>query len=253
MGMGKIIRKVREENKRRFKNIYKNSKVLIPDIKESCAGVIKSIKHERGRGTPVALVQIEQSNDDGSVRRTIKNWIAAPEGIHIGQKIMFGENSELKVGNCLHLKNIPEGSYVSMVEKKPYDGGRYAKSCGTSAIIVFHNRDANLTTLKLPSGERVTVSNEARGFLGIISGGGKDDKPLLKAGSAYHKYRAKGTVWPKVRGVAMNPVDHPHGGGNHQHIGHPSTVSKNAPPNSRVGLVGARRTGRKKGSRKEFK
>lgn len=245
--MGKIIRKLREENKRRFRNIYKNDKILIPNVKGDCVAVVKSIEHERGRGAPVALLRVELGE------RSVENWIAAPEGISVGQKIEFGQNAEHKIGNCVHLNSIPEGSYVSMVEKRPYDGGRYAKSCGTSAIVVFHNRDAQLTTLKLPSGERVTVSSNVRAFLGVIAGGGKDDRPLLKAGTAYHKYRAKNAVWPKTRGVAMNPVDHPHGGGNHQHIGHPSTVSKNAPPNVRVGLVGARRTGRRKGSRKEFK
>ncbi|KRH92265.1 60s ribosomal protein [Pseudoloma neurophilia] len=244
--MGKIIRKVREQNKKLFKSIYKREKVLLPNVKENCEGVIESIEHERGRGAPIALCKIQLKD------RVIKNYIVAPEGISIGQKIQFGKSVEPKIGNCVHLRDIPEGSYISMVEKKAYDGGKYAKSCGTSALIVFHNRDAHLTTLKLPSGERVTVSNEARAFIGIISGGGKDDRPLLKAGTAYHKYKTLGRVWPKVRGVAMNPVDHPHGGGNHQHIGHPSTVSKNAPPNVRVGLVGARQTGRKKGSRNEF-
>lgn len=245
--MGKIIRKVREANKTRFKNIYKNEKILLPKIKEDCIGIVQSIEHERGRGAPVAKIRIEL---DG---KNVHNYIAAPEGISVGQKIMFGKNAEPKIGNCVHIKNIPEGSYISMVEKKPYDGGRYAKSCGTSVLIVFHNKDANLSTLKLPSGERVTVSSDARAFIGIVAGAGKDDKPLLKAGAAYHKYRSKKTVWPKVRGVAMNPVDHPHGGGNHQHIGHPSTVSRHAPPNVRVGLVAARRTGIRKGSRKEFK
>lgn len=245
--MGKIIRKVREENKRRFKNIYKNPKVLIPDIKEGCTAVVKEIVHERGRGAPVAKLSVTRGNG------VLKAFIVAPEGISVGQTLVFGENADLKVGNCTQLKNIPEGSYVSMVEKKPYDGGRFAKSCGTYAIVVFHNRDAHTTTLKLPSGEKVSVNADARAFIGIIAGGGKDDKPLLKAGAAYHKYKALNKVWPKTRGVAMNPVDHPHGGGNHQHIGHPSTVSRHAPPNKRVGLVGARRTGRKKGSRNEFK
>lgn len=245
--MGKIIRKVREEKKRRFKNIYKNEKVLVPNIKDDCEATVQTIEHERGRGAPVAKIRIQ------TVDRAVENWIPAPEGITVGQKLMFGEKAEPKVGNCVFLRNVPEGTHLSMVEKKPYDGGRYAKSCGTSALIVFHNKDANKTTLKLPSGVRVTVSSDARGFLGIVAGGGKDDKPLLKAGAAFHKYRAKNTVWPKVRGVAMNPVDHPHGGGNHQHVGHPTTVSKHAPPNVRVGLVGARRTGRRKGSRKELR
>lgn len=63
-------------------------------------------------------------------------------------------------------------------------------------------------------------------FIGLVSGGGRIDKPMLKAGRAYHKYKAKRNCWPKVRGVAMNPVEHPHGGGNHQHIGKASTVKR---------------------------
>ncbi|KAF3592395.1 hypothetical protein DY000_02020814 [Brassica cretica] len=73
------------------------------------------------------------------------------------------------------------------------------------------------------------------------------EKPMLKAGNAYHKYRVKRNSWPKVRGVAMNPVEHPHGGGNHQHIGHASTVRRDAPPGQKVGLIAARRTGRLRG------
>merc|ERR1712048_342971 len=87
----------------------------------------------------------------------------------------------------------------------------------------------------------------ARAMGGIIAGGGRTDKPLLKAGNAYHKYKAKRNCWPRVRGVAMNPVDHPHGGGNHQHIGHSATVSRSCPPGQKVGLIAARRTGLKRG------
>jgi len=85
-------------------------------------------------------------------------------------------------------------------------------------------------------------------MVGMVAGGGRTEKPMLKAGRAYHKYRAKRNAWPRVRGVAMNPVEHPHGGGNHQHIGHASTVKRLAPPGQKVGLVAARRTGRKTGS-----
>jgi large subunit ribosomal protein L8e len=74
-------------------------------------------------------------------------------------------------------------------------------------------------------------------MVGIVAGGGRMDKPILKAGVAYHKYKAKRNEWPKVRGVAMNPVEHPHGGGNHQHIGHASTVRRDAPPGQKVRCV----------------
>lgn len=87
----------------------------------------------------------------------------------------------------------------------------------------------------------------ARAMVGIVAGGGRMDKPLLKAGRAYHKYKAKRNEWPKVRGVAMNPVEHPHGGGNHQHIGHASTCRRDAPPGQKAGMIAARRTGRIRG------
>lgn len=84
---------------------------------------------------------------------------------------------------------------------------------------------------------------------GIVAGGGRIDKPLLKAGRAYHKYKVKRNSWPKVRGVCMNPVEHPHGGGNHQHIGMASTVNRYKSHGRKVGLIAARRTGRLRGTR----
>jgi large subunit ribosomal protein L8e len=98
--------------------------------------------------------------------------------------------------------------------------------------------------VRLPSGAKKSLSSEARAMVGIIAGGGRTDKPILKAGRNAHKYRAKGNRWPKVRGVAMNAVDHPHGGGNHQHLGMPGTRRRDAPPGQKVGLIAARRTGR---------
>lgn len=83
--------------------------------------------------------------------------------------------------------------------------------------------------------------------IGLVAGGGRTEKPMLKAGRAFHKFAAKRNEWPKVRGVAMNPVDHPHGGGNHQHLGAAGTRSRYAPPGQKVGLIAARRTGRVRG------
>ncbi|KAG7257454.1 hypothetical protein CRUP_028218 [Coryphaenoides rupestris] len=87
------------------------------------------------------------------------------------------------------------------------------------------------------------------GKKGVVAGGGRIDKPILKAGRAYHKYKAKRNCWPRVRGVAMNPVEHPFGGGNHQHIGKPSTIRRDAPAGRKVGLIAARRTGRLRGTK----
>merc|ERR1711942_160495 len=109
--------------------------------------------------------------------------------------------------------------------------------------------DAQRTRVKLPSGTKKVLDSRCRATVGVIAGGGRIDKPLLKAGRAYHKYKVKRNCWPKVRGVAMNPVEHPFGGGNHQHIGNPSTIRRDASPGKKVGLIAARRTGLIRGTR----
>lgn len=243
--MGKIIRAVRSARPHRIPtNIYKKGEVSLPKLKGDYTATIKEIVHEPGRSAPLARVSIDNAGKRHDA------LIVATEGMYKGQEIEFGDNVLYGVGNCTPLKNVPEGSLVSFVEKNPFDGGRYAMSSGCYVVVTNHNEDGKTVTLTLRSGTKVTVSNQARCVIGVIAGGGKLDKPLLKAGNAAKKHKYKRGRWPVVRGVAMNPVDHPHGGGNFQHIGHPSTVSKHAPINARVGLVGARRTGRKEGSSK---
>ena len=147
---------------------------------------------------------------------------------------------------------MPEGTIVSNCEAKTGDRGSFARASGTSAIIIGHSDDGKKTRVRLPSGTRRTIPGHCRAMVGICAGGGRTDKPILKAGNAYHAAKAKRRGWPRVRGVAMNPVDHPHGGGNQQHIGHPSTVSRFAPHGQKVGLIAARRTGLIRGGRKNL-
>ena len=138
-------------------------------------------------------------------------------------------------------------AHLQVVEAQPGDRGKLARSSGNYCTVVTHDVDGGVTHLKLPSGMRKTVSNNCRAMVGVVAGGGRIDKPLLKAGRAFHKWRMKKNIFPKVRAVAMNPVEHPHGGGNHQHIGKPSTVRRDTPPGRKVGLIAARRTGRVRG------
>lgn len=159
-----------------------------------------------------------------------------------------GKKATLSIGNVKPLGDLPEGTVVCNVEHKLGDRSALARCSGDSVIIVGHNPDTGMTRVKLPSGAKRSVSSACRAMVGIVAGGGRTEKPMLKAGNAYHKYKAKRNSWPKVRGVAMNPVEHPHGGGNHQHIGHASTVKRNAPPGKKVGLIAARRTGRLRGT-----
>ena len=108
---------------------------------------------------------------------------------------------------------IPEGTIISNLEEKTGDRGRIARGSGNYAIVIAHNPDTKRTRVKLPSGTKKVIPSANRAMVGLVAGGGRIDKPILKAGRAYHKYKAKRNCWPIVRGVAMNPVDHPHGGG----------------------------------------
>jgi ribosomal protein L2 len=119
----------------------------------------------------------------------------------------------------------------------------------TLRLITPQDPDAGKTRVKLPSGARKTLANTCRAMVGLVAGGGRIDKPMLKAGTAFHKYKAKRNSWPRVRGVCMNPVEHPFGGGNHQHIGKPSTVRGDKAHGRKVGLIAARRTGRLTGGK----
>jgi len=244
--MGKIIRGCRKGKGSVFRShTHKRlggAKLRALDYAERhgfIKGVVKDIQHDPGRGAPLARVNFR------SVYRFKKDkqlFIAA-EGMYSGQFIYCGKKAQLTIGNVLPLKSMPEGTIVCNVEQKAGDRGSYARGSGTYVTIVGHNEDTGKTKVRLPSGSKKTLDSNARAMVGMIAGGGRLDKPLLKAGRAYHKYRVKRNEWPKVRGVAMNPVEHPHGGGNHQHVGHPTTCSKEASAGRKVGLIGARRTG----------
>jgi len=210
-------------------------------------GVIKDIIHDPGRGAPLATVEFR----DPYKYRVKKETIVACEGMHTGQFIYCGKKAELQIGNIVPVGDLPEGTTVCNLEEKTGDRGRLAKTSGNYAIVIAHNPDTARTRVRLPSGAKKVIPSANRAMIGIVAGGGRTDKPLLKAGRAYFKYKAKRNCWPKVRGVAMNPVEHPHGGGNHQHIGHPSTVKRGTSAGRKVGLIAARRTGRIRGGKSE--
>lgn len=209
-------------------------------------GVVRSIYHDPGRGAPLAKVQFR----DPYRYKTRTEHFVAVEGMYSGQYIFAGSKATLNVGNILPVSSMPEGTFVSNLEGKTGDRGAFARASGTTAVIIGHSDNGKFTRVKLPSGARKTIPSACRGMVGICAGGGRTEKPLLKAGNAFHKAKAKRKNWPIVRGVAMNPVEHPHGGGNHQHIGHPSTVRRDTAHGRKVGLVAARRTGLLRGGRR---
>jgi len=202
-------------------------------------GLVKEIVHDPGRGAPIAKVVFRDP-----YRYRLKNELyVASEGMYTGQYVYCGTKAAIAVGNVLPVHLIPEGTVIMNVEKVAGDQGQYARASGTCATIIGHSEDGLRTRVILPSGARKTVDGHSRAMIGVVSGGGRTDKPIMKAGIKYHMFKVKRRNWPNVRGVAMNPVEHPHGGGNHQHVGHPTTVSRFSPAGQKVGLIAARRTG----------
>jgi len=212
-------------------------------------GLIREIIHDPGRGAPLAVVVFR----DPYKYKMRKETMIAAEGLYTGQYIYCGKKAQVQVGNVLPIGTLPEGTVVCNVEEKAGDRGKLARASGNYATVIAHNHETHKTRVRLPSGQKKVLQSINRAMVGLVAGGGRTDKPIMKAGRAYFKYKAKRNCWPKVRGVAMNPVEHPHGGGNHQHIGKASTVRRDAPPGRKVGLIAARRTGRIRGTRPEKK
>ena len=210
-------------------------------------GLVKEIKHDPGRGAPVAKVVFKNPRQYG----LDKELFICAEGLYSGQYIYCGKNASLHIGNVLPIGQVPEGTVVCNVENHPGDRGMIARASGNYATIISHNAEAQTTRVRLPSGAKKTLKSSCRAMVGLIAGGGRTEKPILRAGTAYWKYKAKRNAWPRVRCVAMNPVDHPHGGCNHQHVGKPSTMKRSSPPGQKCGLVAARRTGLIRGGNKE--
>ncbi len=165
--------------------------------KRDMRAVVKTIEYDPNRTARIALVQY----DDGEFR-----YILAPDKLTVGTEIFAGPNCEYNDGNALPLKSIPVGLYVHNVELKPGKGGQLARSAGTQIQLVA--LEGKFATLKMPSGELRLVPNECYATLGTVSNGEHLNILWGKAG----RTRWKG-VRPQTRGMAMNPIDHPMGGG----------------------------------------
>jgi len=165
---------------------------------------VKEIIHDSGRGAPLAKVAFR---DPYRYKLHTETFIAN-EGMYTGQFIYAGKNASLTIGNVLPLGSVPEGTVVTNVEEKMGDRGALGRTSGNYVTVIGHNPDEGKTRIKLPSGAKKVVKSTVRGMVGIVAGGGRTDKPMLKASRAKHKFAAKRNSWPKTRGVAMNPVDH---------------------------------------------
>ena len=165
--------------------------------KDDMKGKIERIEYDPNRSAYLALVKYE----DG-----VMSYIIAPNKIKIGDEIVSGRNKEIKIGNCMPLSDIPPGTDIHNIELTPNGGGKLARSAGSSAQI--SGIDDNYCIIKLASGEMRKVINSARATIGTVSNSDHQNIKIGKAG----RNRWRG-IRPQSRGVVMNPVDHPHGGG----------------------------------------
>ena len=165
--------------------------------KDGIEAVVERIEYDPNRSAHIALLKYM----DGERR-----YIIAPKGLRAGDRVRSGDDAGIKPGNCLPLRNIPVGSVVHCIELKPGKGAQMARSAGTSAQLVA--REGAYATLRLRSSEMRKVLADCRAVIGEVGNGEHNLRSLGKAGA--QRWRG---VRPTVRGVAMNPVDHPHGGG----------------------------------------
>lgn len=201
---------------------------------ETFEAKVLNIVHERGREYPLALADV------GGKRF----YIPAVLGTTVGSTIQIGPQATVAPGNVLPLTSIPEGTQICNIERYKGDGGRLVRNAGSSAIL-FANSVTG-AVVRLPSGKSITLPSGCRASIGVVSGAGRVEKPFLRAGARYHLKKSKGKIYPRMRGIAMAAVYHPFGGGRHQHPGKSTSTSRYAPPGRKVGLIAAKKTGRKR-------
>ncbi len=189
---------------------------------------VSTIVHAPGRNSPLMMLK----GDERSA------YYIAFNGAYVGQKVDTGSGANPNTGFSTTLGKIPDGAVVYNVESKPGDGGKFCRTAGSGALVISHGE---AVTLRLASGKIRSFHPSCLATVGRVAGSGARDSPVLKAGRTAHYLRSKAKRPYSVRGVAMNAINHPHGGGNHQHVGRPSTVGRGAPPGRKVGRLSPKR------------
>ncbi|MEK6967191.1 MAG: 50S ribosomal protein L2 [Nanoarchaeota archaeon] len=201
---------------------------------QTCKGIVVEFLHSQGHNAPIARIKYE----DGE-----QILAAAALGLRTGDFVFTGSDCELKEGNTLPLSKIPEGTLIFNLEGRPGDGGKFARSSGGTARILSKAQDKIM--VELPSKKQREFHPLCRATIGIISGGGRLDKPMVKAGNHYHRARGRNRRFPVVCALSMNAVDHPYGGSRSSKKGKVTIAPRNAPPGRKVGKIRPRRTGRR--------
>lgn len=204
-------------------------------VKNKNSYTVLDLIRSTGHSAPLARV----AYDDDT-----RGLLIAAEGLFVGEKYSIGSESQIKYGNVLPLKDIPEGTPIFNIENKPGDGGKFVRSSGTAAKLV--TKADSIITIKLPSKKNKTFHPDCKATIGFVSGGGRVEKPLLKAGKKHHIMKSRNKYYPIVSGSAMNAVAHPFGNKRSLRKSKAKPTSRNAPPGRKVGAIAARRTGSKR-------
>ena len=198
------VRHIGGGNRRKYRIIdFKRDKIGVP-------ATVKTIEYDPNRSANIALLVYA----DGA-----KRYILAPVGLNVGDKVISGPDADIKVGNTLPLANIPVGTMIHNIELQPGKGGQIARSAGMAAQLMA--KEGNLATVKMPSGEMRYILLTCKATIGQV---GNLEHEIIRLGKA-GKTRYLG-IRPTVRGVVMNPCDHPHGGGEGKSpVGHPGPLT----------------------------
>ncbi|HZA59035.1 MAG TPA: 50S ribosomal protein L2 [Solirubrobacterales bacterium] len=178
-------------------------------VKDGVPAKVATVEYDPNRSAYIALLNYADGH---------KGYILAPQGLTVGAEVQSGEGADIAPGNCLPLSRIPTGTVVHNVELIPGQGGRLGRAAGTAIQVVA--KEGPMVSLRLPSSEVRMVRGECRATVGTLTNAEHQNVKGGKAGRSRHRNKR-----PQTRGVAMNPVDHPHGGGEAHHTpgGHPVT------------------------------
>ena len=219
----------------RYKAEVKHRKYDSLEKTSAIKGQVIDIINCPGHSAPLAKIKYE--NGDFA-------YILAPNNIKVDDIIESGVNAPTDTGNTLPLKNIPEGTLIFNIENLPGDGGKFCRSSGTFSRVVAVR--GSTVIIQLPSKKQKKLNANCRATIGVIAGGGRLDKPFIKAGKRHHAMRARGKLYPRTSGVAMNSVSHPFGSGRGRKATKKKPVGPHAPPGRKVGPVRSKRQGKRK-------
>jgi large subunit ribosomal protein L2 len=203
-----------------------------PNI-EGKGKVIKLIS-DAGHTSPLALINVGKEFF----------YIVAPEGLEERQEISMGKGAEIRPGNIIPLSDAPIGTNLCNIEIVPYCGGKLVRASGISAVVT--KKVAERVALMLPSKHEKLFPGNARATIGIVAGGGRTEKPFVKAGHKWYLMKARNKLYPRTSPIKMNSVNHPFGGGRGKNMGKSGIAPRWAPPGRKVGLLRPRKSGRGK-------